>query len=131
MHIGWIRVVPATGAAYPAGVLIFSFRPAGVVITEAAVAATAPSSAFRLYVEKDNIIRTGFAIANPGTAVAQVTYELTDLNGAPVGNALTIDPSAVVSVRRPALAREGSVARTASATRSQSNLYTPDCRMSF
>jgi len=61
-----------------------------VVITEAAVAATAPSSAFRLYVEKDNIIRTGFAIANPGTAVAQVTYELTDLNGAPVGNALTI-----------------------------------------
>ena len=90
VHIGWIRVVPATGAAYPAGVLIFSFRPAGVVITEAAVAATAPSSAFRLYVEKDNIIRTGFAIANPGTAVAQVTYELTDLNGAPVGNALTI-----------------------------------------
>ena len=83
------------------------------------------------YDRKVERIRTGFAIANPGTAVAQVTYELTDLNGAPVGNALTIDPSAVVSVRRPALAREGSVARTASATRSQSNLYTPDCRMSL
>src|SRR2546427_4926346 len=47
VHIGWIRVVPATGAAYPAGVLIFSFRPAGVVITEAAGSAAAPFSALR------------------------------------------------------------------------------------
>jgi len=100
VHIGWIRVVPSTGADYPTGVLIFSYKPASVVITEAAVAASAPSSAFRLYVEKGNTIRTGFAIANPGTAVAQVTYELTDLNGAPAGRALTtpIGPNSQVSM---------------------------------
>src|SRR2546427_12766033 len=45
---------PSTGADYPTGVLIFSYKPASVVITEAAVAASAPSSAFRLYVEKGN-----------------------------------------------------------------------------
>ena len=100
MHVGWIRVVPSTGAAYPAGVVIFSYKPAGVVITEAAVGASAPSSAFRLYVEKDDTIRTGFAIANPGSAVAQVTYELTDLNGAAVGSALTrpMGPNSQVSI---------------------------------
>ena len=100
MHIGWIRVVPFTGADYPNGVVIFSYKPANVVITEAAVAASAPSLAFRLYVEKDDTIRTGFAIANPGSAVAQVTYELTDLNGAAVGSALTrpIGPNSQVSM---------------------------------
>src|SRR5436190_1059046 len=42
VHIGWIRVVPSTGADYPTGVLIFSYKPASVVITEAAIAASAP-----------------------------------------------------------------------------------------
>src|SRR5262249_45240530 len=79
--------------------VIFSYRPAGVVITEAAVAASAPSSAFRLYVEKDNAIWTGFAIANPGTVVAQVTYELTDMNGAVVNAAIRpIGPNSQVAM---------------------------------
>jgi len=81
VRVGWIRVVATAGANYPSGVLIFSYKPANVVVTEAAVAAIPTSSAFRLYVEKNNAIRTGFAIANPGAAIAQVTYELTDLNG--------------------------------------------------
>jgi hypothetical protein len=89
VRVGWIRIIPATGVDYPDGVLIFSNKPGGAVASEAAVAASAPSSAFRLYVEKNNGTRTGFAIANPNNFPAQVTYELTDMNGLIVGSAVT------------------------------------------
>jgi hypothetical protein len=99
VRVGWIRIVPA-GAAYPDGVLIFSNKPAGAVASEAAVAASVPSSAFRLYVEKDNGTRTGFAVANPNATAAQLTYELTDINGIPVGSAamLQIGPNGQVAM---------------------------------
>jgi hypothetical protein len=89
VRVGWIRIVPAAGAVYPDGVLIFSNKPGGAVASEAAVAASVPSFAFRLYVEKNNGTRTGFAIANPNILPAQVTYELTDMNGIGVGRAVT------------------------------------------
>jgi hypothetical protein len=90
IHVGWVRVVAAADTAYPTGVLIFSFKPADVVMTEAAVPAVPTSSTFRLYVERDSGLRTGFAIANPGPTSAQVTYDLTDMNGIPVGHATAV-----------------------------------------
>src|SRR6185369_16516920 len=89
VRVGWIRIVPNAGAEYPDGVLIFANKPGGAVASEAAVAASVPSSAFRVYVEKGNGTRTGFALANPTATAALVTYELTDMNGIIVRSAVT------------------------------------------
>jgi hypothetical protein len=78
VHVGWVRIVPS-GANYPSGNLVFSYTNGTTVITEAAVKAAPASPALRLYVEKDAVTRTGFAIVNTANAAAQVSYQLSDL----------------------------------------------------
>ncbi|MBI4475046.1 MAG: IPT/TIG domain-containing protein [Acidobacteria bacterium] len=93
VSVGSIRVVADTNNAYPKGLVIFSYRPAGVVITEAAVPAVEATAAVRLYVEVAGRFHsgerasraTGFAIANPGSSAAEVRFELTDASGNPAG----------------------------------------------
>jgi hypothetical protein len=86
---GSVHVVPTVGAA-PVALVVFSFRPAGITVTEAGVPVTS-GTAFRLYVEsagttgQSGNIQTGIAVANTSGASASVTFDITDLNGASVG----------------------------------------------
>jgi hypothetical protein len=87
IRTGSIRILPNTGNAAPVASTVFSFAIGGVVVTQSGVAQTGTGHAFRVFVEvlgtfgQPGSIRTGIAIANPGTSAANLTLELTDTRG--------------------------------------------------
>jgi hypothetical protein len=88
---GSIRVTPDPGNKAPAGLGIFSFRPAGITITEAGVPAIPAGTAFRMYVEASGefgmpgSLQTGVAVTNLSNQAITVDFEITNLNGAAAG----------------------------------------------
>lgn len=93
VQTGWVRVTPENGTRTPSGVLIFSFRPNGVTVSEAGVPASPISTAFRLFTESaGNVntgqigsLQTGIAVVNPSATPATVTFELANLSGTSTG----------------------------------------------
>jgi spore coat protein CotH len=93
IRTGSVRVTPASNNGTPSGVGIFSFRNAGITVTEAGVPAGRATSAFRLYAESSGdfsnfqagSIQTGIAVANSTASTAAVTFELTNLDGTSTG----------------------------------------------
>jgi len=87
---GAVRIVPAGGGAVPTALVVFSYKPLGVVVAEAGVP-TLSGTAFRTYVESSGSdgqagnIQSGIAVANNGTSAASVTFEVTNLNGSTTG----------------------------------------------
>jgi hypothetical protein len=87
---GSVQIVPDGGGTVPVALVVFSYRPAGVTVTQAGVPVTS-GSAFRLYVESAGTtgqagnIQTGIAVANTSPSAASITFDVTDLNGASVG----------------------------------------------
>src|SRR5262249_25942996 len=85
--------VTTSGNGVPSGVAIFSFRRAGVEVTESGVSVTSPGSAFRLFAEgsgnfnaeASGSLQTGLAIANLSENPATVTIGVTSLSGTPMG----------------------------------------------
>lgn len=90
LAVGSVRVVPMAAGAAPTPLVVFSYKPAGVTLSEAGVPAI-QGSAFRMYVESSGTsgqagnIQTGIAIANTSTSSGNVTLELTRLDGASTG----------------------------------------------
>jgi hypothetical protein len=88
--IGSVRVTPTAGAS-PSSLIVFSFKPATITVSEAGVPGI-QGSAFRMYAEETSAaavvgaIQTGFAIANLGSTPANVTLELTTLDGTAVSS---------------------------------------------
>jgi hypothetical protein len=111
LYNGGARIAQTTGSSGPAragyatagvaagtdpyGVAAFSFRQNGIVVSEAAVPSTPPTTSARIFIDyRTNIdaipghseagaieINTGIAVVNNGSALADVTYLLRDLNG--------------------------------------------------
>jgi hypothetical protein len=87
---GSVHVVPANGGAPPAPLVLFSFKPGAVTLSEASVAATL-GTAFRVYAESSGAslnpgsIQSGIAISNASSIPATVTFELTKLDGSSAG----------------------------------------------
>ncbi len=87
---GSVRVVPAGGGVAPSAMAVFTYKPAGITLSEASVPAI-QGSAFRMYVELSGIpgragnIESGFAIANTSNAAGTVTLELTNMDGSTTG----------------------------------------------
>ena len=88
---GSIRVLPSGGGTTPTALAVFSYKPAGITLSEAAVAPTA-GTAFRMYVETSGTagaagnIQSGIAIANTSLLRgATVTLALTNLDGSSSG----------------------------------------------
>jgi len=104
-NVGSIRAVPAAGMPAPAGLAIFSFRSGGVTVTQASVGAQSPGSSFRLYAEASGTagqagsIQSGLAVANASASAANVTLELTRLDGSSTGltGTLSIPPNGQAS----------------------------------
>jgi hypothetical protein len=69
---------------------VFSYKPLGIVVSEAGVP-TLSGTAFRTYVESSGVsgqagnIQSGIAVANNGTSAANVTFEVTNLDGSTTG----------------------------------------------
>ena len=87
--LGSAQAVPQNGAASPAGVLLFSYRANGVLVTEASMLAAAAGTAFQFYGEADgpgysvgSSLSTALAIVNPSaTVAARVEIEFLTLDG--------------------------------------------------
>ncbi len=94
---GSIQIIPASGSMTPTSLAIFSNRPNGVTVAEAAVL-PATGSALRTYVEASGTsgavgsINSGVALANAGATSATVSFDLTDLNGNPLASTSIVVP---------------------------------------
>jgi hypothetical protein len=84
-RVGSVRVIPSRDSTTPSGLLILSFKPGGVTVSEAGVPAVPASSRFRLYVEESNSLHAGLAVANLSSGSANVNFELMTLAGAATG----------------------------------------------
>jgi len=92
-RVGSVHVTPSPPSGVPSGVAIFSFRRAGIVVTESGVPAMPAGSAFRLFTESSGnfntaepgSLQTGIAIANLSETSAALSLELTTLTGASTG----------------------------------------------
>jgi hypothetical protein len=92
---GSVRISPANGGTAPTPLVLFSYKPAGITVSEATVPVTM-GSAFRMYVELSptSRINAGIAIANGSGPGGSVTLSVTDLNGALVASQdLVLGPS--------------------------------------
>ena len=79
--VGYARIQPDNGQNAPAGFVIFGYRSNGVLVSETSVPASTPVTSARIYVENADRLKTGIAIANPGTRAATITYTFTDVSG--------------------------------------------------
>jgi hypothetical protein len=91
--VGYGRIQPGSGSSAPSGLAIFGFRPAGVLVTEAAVPASALLQSGRIYAEVNGPVNTGLAIANPNAQPATLTFNFTDVNGQTFGSGTTTIPA--------------------------------------
>ncbi len=86
---GYARIQPATGSAGPSGLAIFSYRPAGVLLSEAAVPASSLISAGRIYAEISGTVNTGLALVNPNSSAVTLNFYFTNESGANSGSGST------------------------------------------
>ncbi len=82
---GSVRIVPAANGPVPTPLVIFSYKPASITVSEAGVPVTM-GTAFRMFAQLSSVppIFTGVAIANPTAVAGTVTLTLYDLNGAQI-----------------------------------------------
>jgi len=87
---GSVRIEPNAGSVTPASVAIFSYRPAGVTISEAAVAAVTGTS-LRMFTEAavsgSLAKQSGVAVTNLSSSSATVTFEQAGLDGSILASA--------------------------------------------
>ena len=81
LRAGWARVIPNSGSMAPVGAGVFSFSPAGILVTESGIPSAAATSRARLYVDKSKGHDTGLAIGNPGGSPITVTMQAFQTNG--------------------------------------------------
>ncbi|MGI8785710.1 MAG: DUF11 domain-containing protein [Acidobacteriota bacterium] len=84
---GSVRITPLANQKTPAGLSVFSFRQAGIVVTEGGVPTLRPTTVFRMYAESAQVgaIQTGVAVANNAATPVAVNFELTTLAGGSTG----------------------------------------------
>ncbi len=96
-QVGYAAATVTSGVV-PYGVAVFSFRQNDIVVSEAAVPASPPTTSARIFVDyRTDVpampgrsdagsvdIDTGVAVVNLGSAAANVTYTLHDSTGAPI-----------------------------------------------
>jgi hypothetical protein len=85
-RIGWIKVTPSSGNNAPAGAGVFSYSPAGILVTESGIPSSVPVTRARLFVDKSNGHDTGLALGNPGSAPLNVTIQAFDAGGTSAGS---------------------------------------------
>ena len=99
ISVNHAQIQPSDEESKPAGLAFIGFRKNGVLLSEAAIPATALIEHGRLYAEIDNGVDTGVAIANPDMArAASVTFNFTDPDGNDFGDGIVrIPPGGQIS----------------------------------
>ena len=90
--IAYGRIQPAFGTT-PSGLAIFGLTQGGVLVTEAAVPASALIQTGRIYADVNGPVNTGVAIANPNSSEAAISFSFTDLDGNNFGQGQTTIPA--------------------------------------
>jgi Zn-dependent metalloprotease len=85
-HAGWVKVTPSAGNNAPIGAGVFSFSPAGILVTESGIPSAVPATRARLYIDKSKGHDTGLALGNPNGAPITVTVQALQTNGASAGS---------------------------------------------
>src|SRR5688572_21559335 len=84
LSVGYARIqAQNTGSGYglPGGMVIFGYRPNGVLVSEVSVPVAPLISGGRFYAEIAGPVNTGIAIANPNSEAVTIQFYFTDLNG--------------------------------------------------
>ncbi|HYR90837.1 MAG TPA: hypothetical protein VE422_42640 [Terriglobia bacterium] len=89
LQIAYARLQPNAGNSPPDGMVLFGFRPNGVLVSEASVPASPLIQSGRVYSEIGSSTRTGIAIANPHDSNATINFYFTDAAGANFGSGVT------------------------------------------
>jgi sugar lactone lactonase YvrE len=98
LRVGYGRLHTNAGSSMPGAVAIFSYRPNGVLVSEASVPASPPVQDGRIYVDVNGPVNTGIAIANPNSQPALISFYFTDASGANFGaGTTTIVPNSQVA----------------------------------
>ena len=88
-RVGAIRVTSDAHSFSPDFFTIYTFRRAGVTVSMASAPMVQAAQVFRLYVEagvdSTGLLETGVVVHNTSASSATVRFDLTDLNGNPVG----------------------------------------------
>src|SRR5262249_45940956 len=97
LSVGFARMQTSSGTA-GSGLAFVSYRQGGVLVSEAAFAATAPIRSGRTYVEVGGALNTGIALANPSSQTASVSFFFTDATGANFGESnISIPPNSQIA----------------------------------
>jgi len=90
-NAGSVQITPNAGSSTPVGAGVFSYAPAGIVVTESGIPAATLTTHAKIYVDESNGHNTGLAIANPNSAVANVTVRAYQVDGVTaVGSSKTV-----------------------------------------
>jgi len=87
---GSVRITPENGGPAPVPLVVFSYKPEAIIVSEAGVP-TASGTAFRMYAESSGIpserdnIQTGIAVTNNGSSAISITFELFNSDGSTSG----------------------------------------------
>ena len=81
LRVGWVKLTPNADNSAPVGAGVFSYSPAGILVTESGIPSAIPTTDARIYVDKSDGHDTGLAIANPGGSAGSVVLEAFENNG--------------------------------------------------
>src|SRR5262249_42645251 len=78
VRVGWLKVIPDSGSNAPVGAGVFSYSPAGILVTESGIPSSEATTRARIYVDMSDAHDTGLAISNPTGMPSTVTLKLFD-----------------------------------------------------
>jgi hypothetical protein len=90
LQIAYARLQPTTLSATPDGIVVFSSRVQGTLVSEVSIPAAPLMQSGRLYAEMNATVRTGIAIVNPNETSATISFYFTNAAGTHFGNGTTI-----------------------------------------
>jgi sugar lactone lactonase YvrE len=95
--VGYAAVQPDAGSLTPAGLAILGLRQNDVLVSEAGVPASPLIQTGRIYVEVNDLVNTGLAIANPSNQLVKISFFFTGASGETETRNLSIPPNGQVS----------------------------------
>src|SRR5439155_18012181 len=81
LRAGWVKLTPNPGSSAPVGAGVFSYSPAGILVTESGIPSAVPTTNARIYVDKSGGHDTGVAIVNPGGSASSIVLQAFQNNG--------------------------------------------------
>jgi sugar lactone lactonase YvrE len=82
VNVGWVELIPDSLSPTPVAFGVFSYNPVNVMVSESGIPATTSTTHARVYVDLSGNHDVGLAVANVNAAVANVTINAYQTDGA-------------------------------------------------